>query len=204
MPERRNRGRRRCSSPPATRASGHGDPPGHGADANSRDSNGQTPLHRVCQSQRMRAAELLKAAELLMAKGADVNARDNQQQTALSLAKEQGYTDLIALLRRQGRRNRRKGPTFPARRSAVVPRDGLGPWCPELAREWHRSRSAAFGRNQNPFSRQDARGAKKTPSRRSHPWRSWRLGARPNPLSFQVLDHLGERICTGRRDFDRW
>jgi len=40
-------------------------------------------------------------AELLIAKGADVNTKDNEGWTALSLAKEQGHDEGIADLLRQ-------------------------------------------------------------------------------------------------------
>ena len=63
--------------------------------------------------------------------------------------------------------------------------------------------NAASDGNQNRSSRQDAKGTKKTGPPRSYPWRSWRLCARPNPLSFQVLCHPGERIRVEKRDFSR-
>ncbi len=73
----------------------------------------------------------------------------------------------------------------------------------DLSPRRHRDPSAAFGRNQNRSSRQDAKGAKKTGRHRSYPWRSWRLCARRNPLSFQVLCHLAEKICAGKQDLNK-
>jgi ankyrin repeat protein len=40
--------------------------------------------------------------ELLIAKGADMNAKDNKQQSALSLAKEQGHEEIVELLLKHG------------------------------------------------------------------------------------------------------
>jgi len=39
-------------------------------------------------------------AELLIAKGADVNARNNKERTAFSLAKGNGHTEIVELLRK--------------------------------------------------------------------------------------------------------
>jgi ankyrin repeat protein len=40
--------------------------------------------------------------ELLTAKGADINSKDNKDKTALSLAKEQGHNEIAELLRKHG------------------------------------------------------------------------------------------------------
>jgi len=40
--------------------------------------------------------------ELLLAHGADVNAKTEKGQTAISLAKEKGHTEIVELLRKHG------------------------------------------------------------------------------------------------------
>jgi ankyrin repeat protein len=41
-------------------------------------------------------------AELLIAKGADVNVKNNQGRTPLSLAKKKGHNEIVELLRKHG------------------------------------------------------------------------------------------------------
>lgn len=41
-------------------------------------------------------------AELLIAKGADMNAKDNEERTVLSLAKEKGYEEIVELSLKHG------------------------------------------------------------------------------------------------------
>jgi hypothetical protein len=68
----------------------------------------------------------------------------------------------------------------------------------------HGESSAACGRNQNRFSRQDAKNAKKTGWECCSPLRSWRLGARHNPLGFSDLHGAASRIFARKRDSDKW
>jgi cytohesin len=68
-----------------------------GADVNAKSKNGYTPLH-VAATQGYR-----DVAELLIAKGADINEKDNKEgRTALSLAKEHGWDEVVELLRKHG------------------------------------------------------------------------------------------------------
>ena len=69
-----------------------------GASPEDRDALGYTVL--------MRAADdgALDAARLLLAAGVLVNARDNSKATALHLASEGGFTELVQLLIDQARR----------------------------------------------------------------------------------------------------
>ncbi len=40
--------------------------------------------------------------ELLVANGADINAKDKKRRTVFSLAKEKGHTEIVELLRKHG------------------------------------------------------------------------------------------------------
>ena len=68
----------------------------HGADANAKDDEGGTPLHRAA------AVGLKDMAELLTAKGADVKARKADGCTPLHAAARAGHADVAALLIAKG------------------------------------------------------------------------------------------------------
>lgn len=68
---------------------------GKGADVNAKDNNGNTPLHWAAKDGQK------EVAALLIEKGADVNAKD-EDGTPLLIAKKQGNSDLVELLRSKG------------------------------------------------------------------------------------------------------
>jgi hypothetical protein len=92
---------------PIHRAAARGDLAGvqaeldKGVDVNAKDEQGenefgqrgQTPLHYAATKE---------IAELLIAEGADVNAKDNNGVTPLTNATNNGYTELGNLLRKHG------------------------------------------------------------------------------------------------------
>ena len=51
----------------------------------------------------------IEAVKTLLDKGADINAKDNDGSTALKLASEKGYTDIIKLLKQAGAKEQGKG-----------------------------------------------------------------------------------------------
>jgi uncharacterized protein len=67
-----------------------------GADLNAKDENGRTALMYAVEQNRT------EAAQTLLAKGADVNAQDKFGMTSLKKAKQFGYKDTIAVLKRAG------------------------------------------------------------------------------------------------------
>ena len=66
----------------------------HKAAVDSTDIEGNTPLHKTAGCVRERTA----VAELLLQHGADARALNNQQQTALTLAQQQGRQGVVELL----------------------------------------------------------------------------------------------------------
>ena len=69
---------------------------GAGADLDSRDRNGRTPLMEATQKGH------LDVVKLLVDKGAQINARGTSGETALSLARQRGPKELRDLLREYG------------------------------------------------------------------------------------------------------
>jgi|GEM_PF-1485746 len=70
-----------------------------GADINSQNKEGQTPLHRACSEyppKEQKDQEQL--VRLLLNNGADINCEDKQGKTALDLAHSNGYTKVAELL----------------------------------------------------------------------------------------------------------
>ena len=70
-----------------------------GADVNARNSdvlNGFTPLLAALNQ------GYAGAAKLLINVGADVNARTKSGETALMLARQKGYTDVVEILQKAG------------------------------------------------------------------------------------------------------
>jgi len=63
-----------------------------GADVNSRDSDGETPLIIAAWTNKIESVRVLLQA------GADVNAKDNDGYTSLIAAAQYGYTDIVKLL----------------------------------------------------------------------------------------------------------
>jgi uncharacterized protein len=67
-----------------------------GADLNAKDENGRTALMYAVEQNRT------EAAQTLLARGAEVNAKDKFGMTSLKKAKQFGYKDTIAVLKRAG------------------------------------------------------------------------------------------------------
>jgi ankyrin repeat protein len=67
-----------------------------GAEVDAKDENGRTALMYAVEQNRT------EAAQALLAKGADVNVKDKFGMTSLKKAKQFGYKDTIAVLKRAG------------------------------------------------------------------------------------------------------
>lgn len=67
-----------------------------GAEVNSRDDSGKTPLHAAARQGHQ------EVVTLLIANGADVNAKTEKGETAISLANKKGHTEIVELLRKHG------------------------------------------------------------------------------------------------------
>lgn len=68
-----------------------------GANVNSRDSDGDTPLHLAVMFNNY------EVAKVLITYGANVNARNKKGLTPIDIAKEKGYTELYSLLIRKSK-----------------------------------------------------------------------------------------------------
>jgi ankyrin repeat protein len=66
------------------------------ADDDQRGAGGWTSLHAAARYNRK------SVAEVLISNGADINAKTKDGGTALSLAKDRGYTDIVELLKKHG------------------------------------------------------------------------------------------------------
>jgi ankyrin repeat protein len=64
----------------------------HGVDLHSRDGMGWNALDKAALD------NLVDATKYLLSKGAEANHRDNRGMTALEVAKERGYTEIVELL----------------------------------------------------------------------------------------------------------
>jgi ankyrin repeat protein len=75
-----------------------------GADVNNVDLDGRTALHHVCAgaARKDRIPERVKVTNLLIARGAEVDARDKAGATALYLAALSGNRELVEILVRHG------------------------------------------------------------------------------------------------------
>jgi len=85
---------------------------GHGANPNTRDNKHQTPLHLASSPRRLTSSTMhlassplhltsslqLELARILLAHGADVDAKDEKGRTPLQAALEEGQTELVQLL----------------------------------------------------------------------------------------------------------
>jgi len=72
------------------------------ADVNATKKDGETPLHIAETNSHNNNSTILHIAELLLSKGAAVNAKDNKQETPLCRAIHHQRTGMIDLLRKNG------------------------------------------------------------------------------------------------------
>ena len=74
----------------------------HGDDVNARKLSGSTPLHLVSRSDRLTSESRLEVVRLLLEYGADVEAKGNRDRTALQVASERGYDEVVKFLQENG------------------------------------------------------------------------------------------------------
>jgi ankyrin repeat protein len=74
----------------------------HGANVISQDINGKTPLHILSESRTDNEDDVLNHASLFLERGADVNRRDEDNQTPLTLAVKRGRFKLAQFLLTRG------------------------------------------------------------------------------------------------------
>jgi ankyrin repeat protein len=67
-----------------------------GAEVNSRNDSGKTPLHAAARQGHQ------EVVTLLIANGADVDAKTEKGETAISLANKKGHTEIVEMLRKHG------------------------------------------------------------------------------------------------------
>jgi ankyrin repeat protein len=72
-----------------------------GADINSRDGGGRTPLHRALASANLHVSDI---AIFFIDRGADVNSMDDDRETPLMTAVREGYTEVVRRLLEKGAR----------------------------------------------------------------------------------------------------
>jgi ankyrin repeat protein len=72
-----------------------------GADVNTKDNCDWTPLHGAIYSSKD-TAEIKAMVELLIARGANVNARDEAKRTPLWYARKEGCSEIVELLKKHG------------------------------------------------------------------------------------------------------
>ncbi len=70
------------------------------ADVNAKNKKGQTAL--IAAVAEKDTHEAGKIVRLLLAHGADAGAKDNNGNTALTLARKNGYEDVVRLLQKSG------------------------------------------------------------------------------------------------------
>ena len=91
-----------------------------GADVNSVNSNGNTPLMHACAH--MNNSWIVR---LLLEKGADINRVNNKGETALFIAIDNGYSELISILRDAGAKlSEKERQSYVNFRAEVVLRKG--------------------------------------------------------------------------------